>query len=466
MRDVFLLAVLPVLIFVIFQRPFIGIGLWIWTALFYPNAWVYGMAASIRYNLLFTGLTFVSYLASKNKTKLQLGSIGLLVLAFFIWTTLSTLFGMGIPEIQWEIWSRLAKIVTLFIFILLIVEKKLHLDFFMWCLILSVGFFAGLEGLKYVASGGGHHIEGFSGHILGDRNELAVAMAMLLPICFYLLGEFGKRSAVIKFGLIALITLLVTAIIGTNSRGGIVALASVGGYLFIKSKRKILFAFLFVAIGSAMVGLIPPEWFERMNTIGNAEGDGSFMGRVVAWKLSFILASQHPFFGGGFKALEYFPVWSALTQDFMQYPFFYSGTSVPDRGMAHAAHSIYFQVLGEHGFVGLFLFVAILATAFFKAGTIAKKTRQLNGPEWMINMATMLRLSIFTYALGGSALSFAYFDMIFAFYALVAVLEKKFLPPLIASQAEPSTTTGEHLKTSGIAGLEVNHSTPNAASQS
>jgi probable O-glycosylation ligase (exosortase A-associated) len=464
MRDVLLLAVLPFFIFAIFQRPFIGIGLWIWTALFYPNAWVYGMAASIRYNLLFTGLTFVSYLAFKNKTKLQLGSIGLLVVAFFTWTTLSTVFGIGIPEIQWEIWSRLAKIVTLFLFILLIVEKKLHLDFFMWSLIFSVGFFAGLEGLKYVASGGGHHIEGFPGHILGDRNELAVAMAMLLPICFYLIGEFGKQSAIIKFGLIALITLLVTAIIGTNSRGGIVALASVGGYLFIKSKRKILFALLFIAIGSAMVGLIPPEWFERMNTIGKAEGDASFMGRVVAWKLSFILAAQHPFFGGGFKSLEYFPVWSALSQSFQQYSFFYTGNALPDPGMAHAAHSIYFQVLGEHGFVGLFLFLAILATSFFKAGNIAKKVRQMNGPEWIINMATMLRLSIFTYALGGAALSFAYFDMIFAFYALVVVLEKKFLPALIASQPEPSTATGERLKTNDVAGAEVSYNTPNAAS--
>ncbi|MDO8728488.1 MAG: putative O-glycosylation ligase, exosortase A system-associated [bacterium] len=430
MRDIVLIAILPFLIYAIFQRPFIGLGLWIWTALFYPNGWVYGIAGTIRYNLIFAGLTICMYYIKKEKSRLQLGSVGVLVLIFILWTLLTTLFAIASQEVAWEWWFKLAKITTLFIFILLIINKKLHIDFFLWCLILSVGFFSGLEGLKYVASGGGHHIEGMAKHVLGDRNELAVAMAMLLPICFYLLGEFGKKSWIIKSGLIGLITLLIVAIIGTNSRGGLIALISVGGYLFIKSKRKFLFALLFVCIGGAMIGLIPEEWFTRMNSISQAEGDASFMGRVVAWKLSFILALQHPIFGGGFKAIENFSVWSALSQDFSNYPFFYTGTAVPDPRTFHAAHSIYFQVLGDHGFVGFFIFVTILTLSFFKAGRIAKKAKEAKSPEWLINLATMLQLSIFTFAVGGAALSFAYFDMIYAIFAIVVVLENKLLPSI------------------------------------
>lgn len=431
MRDAVLLLVLPFLVFAILRRPFVGLGLWIWTAMFLPNAWVYGIAGSIRYNLLFAGLTIAVYLVSKQKTQLQLGKVGVLVILFFVWTTISTAFGMAVPEVAWEIWLRFAKIILLFIFILLIVEKKLHIDFFLWCLVLSIGFYAGLEGLKFIASGGGHKIEGFAGHALGDRNELALAFAMMLPICFYLLGEYGRNSRVVKLGLLCLITLLITAIIGTNSRGGLVALSAVGGYLFIKSKRKVLFAVLAVGIGSTMVGLIPAEWFERMDTIGQADADASFMGRVVAWKLSLILASKNPLFGGGFKALEDFSVWFMLSQDFYQYPFFYTGSAVPDPIRAHAAHSVYFQVLGDHGFVGVFLFVAILAQSFLNAGSIARKTREANGPVWLISLATMIRLSIFAYAVGGAALSFAYFDLIYALFAIVIVLEYKLLPAII-----------------------------------
>ncbi|MFZ6814894.1 putative O-glycosylation ligase, exosortase A system-associated [Undibacterium sp. Rencai35W] len=436
MRDIFLLAILPLLVYSIFRRPFIGLGLWIWTALFNPNGWVYGMATTIRYNLLFAALTIGVFFLSKNKPKVKLTGVAGLVLLFFIWTTLSSIFCVGIAEVTWDFWGRLAKVLALFLFVLLIMEKKLHIDFFLWCMIFSVGFYAGVEGLKYVASGGAHNIEGMAGHVLGDRNELSLAMAMLLPICFYLLGEYGKKSWVLKFGLLGLIVLVVTAIIGTSSRGGMIALASVGGYLFIKSKRKLLFAFLFVCIGSAMIGLIPAEWFSRMDTISNASQDGSFMGRVIAWKLSFILAAKNPLFGGGFKALENGQIWYALSQDFDLYSFFYTGSAVPNPFLSRAAHSIYFQVLGDHGFGGLIIFVSILGLSFLNAGRVAKKTRAANGPEWLFSLATMLRLSIFAYAIGGAALSFAYFDMIYALFAIVIVLEHKILPDIIKADQQ------------------------------
>ncbi|MES2046926.1 MAG: putative O-glycosylation ligase, exosortase A system-associated [Pseudomonadota bacterium] len=434
MRDIVLLAIFPLFIFAILKRPFIGLGMWVWTALFNPNGWVYGAASSIRYNLIFAGLTIGGYLISGKKKQLQLGVIGWLIILFLAWTALSTFFAKSIPDLVLGEWLKLLKIILLFIFILLIIEKKIHIDFFLWCLILSVGFFASLEGLKYIASGGGHRIEGLAGHILQDNNQLALAFTMLLPICFYMLGEYGKQSRVLKFGLLGLIILVVTAIIGTNSRGGLLALSSVGGYLFIKSEKKLLFILIVICIGSVLVGFIPERWFARMDTIAQADGDASFMGRVVAWKLSFILASQNPFLGGGFKGLEYFPVWTALSEDFGQYPFFYSGNAFPDPRRSHAAHSIYFQVLGDHGFVGLIIFLMVLILSFFKAGKIAKAAKNANGPEWIINLATMLRLSIFTYAIGGAALSFAYFDMIYAIYGLVLVLANKFIPNLTNNQ--------------------------------
>ena len=438
MRDIFLLVVLPFLIYAIFQRPFIGLGLWIWTALFFPNGWVFGIAGSIRYNFLFAGLTIFVYLTTKEKPKLIFGKLGSLVILFYVWSLLTTIFGLSPDEVRWEYWFKFSKIIALFIFILLIVDKKIHIDFILWCLVLSVGFYACLEGLKYIASAGGHNIAGLTGHVIGDRNELALAMAMLLPISFYLLHEFGQKSYVFKFGLLSLIILLVISIVGTSSRGGMVALSTVGGYLFLKSKRKFLFIFLFVAATTAMVGLIPEEWFNRMNTLNQAEGDASFMGRVVAWKLSFILASQNPALGGGFKALETGRVWFTLSQEFAQYPFFYSGNAIPNPNLARAAHSIYFQVLADHGFIGLTIFVAILISSFLRAGAIADKVRATCGPEWLINLSTMLKLSIFGYAIGGAALSFAYFDMIYAIFALIIVLENKFLPaPIMSQEPQP-----------------------------
>ena len=435
MRDLFMLAILPVLLYAMVQRPFIALAMWPWTALFYPNGWVYGAASNIRYNLLFAGVTILAYLIQKHKPKVQFGALGLTVLLFFVWTTISTFMALRVDEMPWEIWSRFAKVIVLFVFVVLIVEKKLHVDVILWGVVLSVGFYGNLEALKFIASGGNHMIAGMAEHVLGDRNELAVAFVMTLPICVYLLGEYGKRSRILSLGLIGTMSLLVVAVIGTQSRGGFLALLALGGYLFLKSDRKLLLGVLAVALTVALSQLVSSEWTTRIDTINDAGEDASFMGRVVAWKLSFIMAAQNPFFGGGFKALEYHPVWLELSRDFFSYPWFYTGTALPPTAFARAAHSVYFQVLGDHGFFGLGIYLACLVSAFRTAGRVAKTVKRRAGPAWLRTLASMLQLSIFAFALGGAALSFAYFDLIFTLFALVIVLEKRIMPAVLNAPA-------------------------------
>jgi probable O-glycosylation ligase (exosortase A-associated) len=432
MRDLFLLAILPFLLYTMAKRPFVGLGLWIWTALFFPNGWVYGAASVIRFNLLFAGVTAFTYMIMKDKPKFRLGGTGWLVVLFFIWATASTMMGMGRPELAWDIWNRFMKVILLFVFVIAIVDSKLHFDFFLGCVVLSVGFYADLEALKFLASGGGHKIQGMSGHVLGDRNELSVAFVMLLPICVYLLREYGKQSRALSLALMGTIALTVTAVIGTQSRGGFIALLALGAYFFIKSDRKFLVAAMLAVLVLGLSQVVTTEWVSRIDSINSADKDASFMGRVVAWKLSFILATQHPFFGGGFKGLEYFPVWSSLSQDFFSFPWFYTGDAVPDPEKARAAHSVFFQVLGDHGFVGLCIYLAFLFGAFLKARRIVMRARLARSAEWIAKAATTLQLTLFAFCVGGAALSFAYFDLTFATIALLIVLEKRILPRAIA----------------------------------
>jgi len=432
MRDLFLLGLLPFMLYAMLQRPFIALAMLPWTALFFPNAWVYGIAGSIRYNLLFAGVTLVAYLVHKHKPSFRLSGLGMLVLLFFFWTTLSTSMTIGIPDVAWEYWNRLLKVVILFLFVLAIVEKKLHVDTLLWGVVLSVGFYGNLEALKFIASGGSHMISGIDGHVLGDRNELALAFVMTLPICVYLLGEYGKRSRALQLGLIGTVCLLVFAVIGTQSRGGFLALLTLGAYLFLKSDRKILLSVLIIVLIAALANFASSEWAARIDTIESANEDQSFMGRVVAWKLSFIMAMQNPFFGGGFKSLETFSVWNELSRHFFEYSWFYTGDSLPPTTFARAAHSVYFQVLGEHGFVGLFLYLTCLFASWYKAGRVARNAKRAGGPPWLINMAVAFQLSIFAFAFGGAALSFAYFDLIFTLFGLTIVIQKRILPAELA----------------------------------
>lgn len=431
MRDAVILLALPFLLYAMAKRPFIGLGLWIWTALFFPNGWLYGIASVIRYNLLFAGITIAGYVVLKKKPAFKLTPTGGLVLLFFAWTTASTLMGIGNPDWVWDIWSRFLKVILLFVFVLAIIENKLHMDFFLWCAVLSVGFFADLEALKYLATGGGHKIEGMSGHVLGDRNELSIAFAMILPMCAYLLQEYGKRSKVVPAALLGTMVLIVIAIIGTQSRGGFIVLIALSGYFYFKSERKGLMTVLFLILVLGMSQLVTDEWVARIQTVDAANQDASFMGRVVAWKLSFILASHNPFFGGGFKALETFPVWHALSQEFGSFAWFYTGENFPDPDRVHAAHSVYFQVLGDHGFAGLAIYLGFLVGAFHKARKVVKLALKHKLPTWIPRLATTLQLTMFAFCLGGASLSFAYFDLTFAVIGLLIVLESRILPAAI-----------------------------------
>ena len=431
MRDLFFLGLLPLMLYAMARRPFVALGMWIWTAMFFPNAWLYGIGATFRYNLLFTAVAMLGYLVMKDKPKVRLGAIGGLVLLFFFWTTLSTINTVGAPVVAWDIWSRFGKVILLFLFVIFIIDKKLHIDFFLGCVVLSLGFFASLEGLKYISSGGGHKIAGFAGHVLGDRNELALAFVMTIPICAYLLEEFGKEYKFIRLGLLGVMALLVTSIIGTQSRGGFIALLGLAGFFFIKSDRKVLLAVLGTLLVVGLSYFISDEWFNRMDTIGEAKEDASFMQRVVAWKMSFILAAQNPFFGGGFKALEQYSVWSVLAMDFFAYPIFPTGEAIVDPTNARASHSVYFQVLSDHGFAGLFIYVSFLAASFIKARSLVKRARMHAATLWIARLGTMIQLSIFAFCLGGAALSFAYFELLYALFGIIVVLDTRIVQSTI-----------------------------------
>jgi len=404
-----------------FKRPFIALGLWVWTAMFFPNYWVYGSAGLVRYNLLFSLGTIITYVSYKNKPTVNFRGTGRIVVLFCLWTLISALLSVGLVELSVEYFIRFLKVVLLFVFIILIIEKKLHFDFFLWCLVLSIGAYGGFEGTKYILTGGGHKIEGMTGHALGDRNELSLAMVMLIPICIYFLRRYSPVSKLIKMAFLGLILLLVLSVLGSNSRGGLISLLFLGGYFFTQSKNKFTYIITFSILMVIALQLVPEEWFSRMNTIEDAGDDASFMGRVVAWKLSLMLAIENPIFGGGMKSLEFWPVWSHLSDQFHSgvLSWFTTGTAVPDV-VGRAAHSIYFQVLGEQGFVGLIIFLTIFITSIWRSNRIVCNK---NTPDWAKDLAQMLKLSILCYLIGGGALSFAYFDGIYAIVALLIALE-------------------------------------------
>jgi probable O-glycosylation ligase (exosortase A-associated) len=91
----------------------------------------------------------------------------------------------------------------------------------------------------------------------------------------------------------------------------------------------------------------------------------------------------------------------------------------PDPTVVRAAHSIYFQMLGEHGYVGLALFLLLWILVWREASWIVRQTRSRSELRWMHDLARMTQVSLVAYFVGGAFLSLAYYDVP---YNLVVVL--------------------------------------------
>jgi probable O-glycosylation ligase (exosortase A-associated) len=148
---------------------------------------------------------------------------------------------------------------------------------------------------------------------------------------------------------------------------------------------------------------MPGKWTQRMDTINTYKEDASAMGRINAWKMATNLALDRPLVGGGFD------IWNGVV--FARY------APVPED--VHAAHSIYFQALGEHGFVGLGLYLLLATLTFRRCSWIVRMTAKRDDLKWAARLATMIQVSMLGFAVGGAFLSLLYYDVPYYLMAMV-----------------------------------------------
>ena len=206
----------------------------------------------------------------------------------------------------------------------------------------------------------------------------------------------------------ALMVLSAVAALGTQSRGALIAIVAMAGMLWWRNRNKAVFGVLIAIIGIGIVAFMPSTWESRMMSITEYEQDGSAMGRINAWWMAWNLAKAN-FIGGGFDIYE-----PAVFQAY-----------APNPTDVHAAHSIYFQVLGEHGFVGLILFVAIWIAVWRSARRDTPHGRvTIRQTAWVADLGSMCQVSLVGYLVGGMFLSLAYFDLPYNVLVLVVAARR------------------------------------------
>src|SRR5258705_6867999 len=215
----------------------------------------------------------------------------------------------------------------------------------------------------------------------------------------------------------------IVAVIFTYSRGAVLGLGVILTLIFVKSHAKFIvlpLALVLVLFGKA---ILPEQWLARMGTIQTYEEDRSASMRLNSWYVSYRIALDNPFIGAGFRPFS---------------PAIYTHYSPEETwNNQQDAHSIYFQVLAEHGFTGLGLYLALIASTLISLRRIARQTRRSPALAFYFKTAQMVEISLIGFLISGAFLSMSYFDLFFHLVAITVLLKVLVLqgPPLVVAAA-------------------------------
>lgn len=402
MRDLALTMAVLVMMAPAASMPHIGVLVWSWIALGQPHREAFGFSTSLRLNLVVSVLTVLFWFFSREPKRFPLNGLTISLLFFTFWMIVSATTGFSWDR-SYPMLDRYLKTMALMFVVMCIMTDRIRIHALLWIMAASLAFYAVKGGGFVLLTGGGDRVAGPAGTHIGDNNHLATALCMVLPLLHYL--RMQSSHVLVRWGLLGAMAVTVFAILGTYSRGGFIGLAAMSAIFWWRSKRKIVSLALVAALGVLALGFMPEKFYQRMSTIETAATeDASFRGRLEAWQMAVNLANDRPLTGAGFVG-------------YMDPNIFYRYN--PEAGTVRAIHSIYFQLLAEMGYVGLFLFLLIAAIAVRYAFYVIATAKRHPELRWAGDLASMFIPSFAGYFVAGAALSFAYYDF---YYVMLAVL--------------------------------------------
>lgn len=235
---------------------------------------------------------------------------------------------------------------------------------------------------------GGERLGRFdAGYFLGNGNDFAWGLLIALPFTIHV--YISSKSYMSKMISIGSFFVLLTGILGTQSRGAFLALLACVFYYFIwVGKRRVVGIISIIVVAVAIVPFLPDQYLGRMETIQSYEEDNSAMTRIRAWTAATEMAIDNPILGvggGNFSSV---------------FGRFYLPEDSPT-GKWYAAHSLYFLVLGEFGFPGLFIFIFIIWSNY----KINNSTREIleNSQDNfnLLHWPKIINMSLIGFAIGG-----------------------------------------------------------------
>jgi probable O-glycosylation ligase (exosortase A-associated) len=435
-RDVVLILIYAVGLPMSFVEPFIGVLFWTWVGYFNPQDFTWGVASHIPIALLVALTTLAGLTLTPRKQWPPLKTESVLLLMLWAWFCVTTLHVYFAPDLDhhWidsivAFWQVTKILLMVFVAMALVMNAKQV----RWWYLVTAGSFAlfALKGTIFgLRTSGQDRVWGPRNSMIYDNNDFGLAMNMALPM--FVAFARTEKSKLVRWGFWASVPMGMVSVILTYSRGAMLGLAVVLFAMVMRSKRRITALAIMAILALGVLVLAPAKWFERMQTLGNVQTDESAQERLRSWAFATKVFIDHPVTGGGFQTFtEPLYVHYKMLVDYARGP-----------------HSIYFQVLAEHGLPGILLFLSLIASCFYSCGQLRRTFAQSPGKEYLAQYAEMVQLALLTFMVSGTFLGRAYFDLFYQLVATVVVLKVVALEPdgpeADATEEEYATPHLEH----------------------
>lgn len=185
--------------------------------------------------------------------------------------------------------------------------------------------------------------------LLGDENDVALVLVMLLPFPFFKMLE---KLSVRSFAMYLLIFFCTLAgIASTLSRGGMVGTVAVLSACWLKTRYKISTIVVLVLLLVSVVAIGPAKLTSEFESISDTH-ETTADERLFYWGLSWKMFEARPIFGVGARAWGD-AAWSGLVNT--------GGRKFSNM----TPHSIYFQLISELGLAGIIPWLGIVLSCFF-----------------------------------------------------------------------------------------------------
>ncbi|MCU1336621.1 MAG: hypothetical protein JWO19_2202 [Bryobacterales bacterium] len=231
-------------------------------------------------------------------------------LAFFLWMV------VGIPFSYWKggstslIYDYSRVCMTMMLVIGGLATK--------WKEIRAVFYTIGIAGVVNLLTarmfakeqGGRMNMESASGTI-GNSNDLAAHLILVLPFILFIAMD-RRRNPFLRYAMLPVMAYGVWVILGTASRGGLVALCAVFLFMLLRATpmQRVLAALAAVVLAVGSFAILPGATLNRLGTLFGQENDEaqeSSGARSYLFKTSVRYTLQHPIVGiglGQFSSFE------------------------------------------------------------------------------------------------------------------------------------------------------------------